>query len=314
MIIVIMTIVNISPIIDIEAAEKSFFTGIEKYISEAVLPYADFFQIDTTGDLFLGMAMPTFITDGSKKLSLLENTWFYPLTDGKMLLGLIEVDSYGENYSYSFVCNQSLQLSIIKYPIVVINDQKIEIESGNDLNIEIDKRTLNENILNNTYRLILSPVYPDGMLINIPYVDQVYSYACWAGCLASVYDYMTGTTFNTQFILDYAGIYYGATMNQTRNVAYDLGLSPSFINSTLTTTQLMNNIYNGYPMISGFLYGGTTGHMMVIRGYNSGSSYFHVLLMDPENGFAVVTSTSGSNLTFSYLGATFTLNEYFCVY
>ena len=149
---------------------------------------------------------------------------------------------------------------------------------------------------------------PDGHVLSVPLKKQTTPKSCWAACVASVAQYLTGRTYSC------SGISTGASMDETIDVVRSLGLNATNAITSIYIADLMNYICDDSPILGGFLYGGNNGHMMVIRGYSSGSNHFTLLLMDPvDASYVSVQIISSYNMSFSYAGYSWNLNEYSAV-
>lgn len=107
-----------------------------------------------------------------------------------------------------------------------------------------------------------------------------------------------------------------ASMSETVRALSLIGTNHSNILTSLGSNNLVRNIYEGNPIIGGFVtIGVSIGHMMVIRGYSSGNSHLNMLLMDPADAsYVSVSIMNDSNMKFTHSGYTWVLNEYVIVY
>ncbi len=138
----------------------------------------------------------------------------------------------------------------------------------------------------------------------VPWVPQTGQHTCWAASVACIGNYLTSYWHSEQYI---AQSVFGTDWDYPASIDVALGaLYSEYIvsypyyayTSVPTDTRMYNNISNGYPVYSRWVYSGT-GHACVIRGISTGS---YVMVVDPAFGN---TTAYKSNGTYSYYSSVY---------
>ena len=141
---------------------------------------------------------------------------------------------------------------------------------------------------------------------------------CWAGCMASIINYLKGTSYSCANIAtDYVDTNgQGASITQVRTWFTDFNLYFSRNTNGTSLSNLVSSLRGGTPVYGSFE--GGEGHAMVIRGVDFGNNTFSV--MDPALRTGTyyrtgnILNPSGTTATFrisSTSGAvTYTMRDY----
>ena len=295
---------------------------IATFLEETVLPFKEVYTLAAKSEceVYLGEEFPVYrSTDDAGIERVTSNA--RPIVQDNKVVGIIEYSYSASGYSFAYWEKPAVGMEMIQYPVLVNIRGKLKIVDAREFGIETD--IVVDNPTDSLTKLCLNlpndpagkekgeKSVPDHYSLAVPTVYQTTPYNCWAACVASVTNYFKGTTYSDSQIATDEGLFYGAGMYSTKSALEHKSVSVSSVYSSLSSSQVMSWTYAGAPIVAEFDYGSSNTHMMVIRGYSSGASYFTVLLMDPENGSASASVSSGSNLVLSYGGDTLYL--YSCV-
>lgn len=297
-------------------------TSAEEFLTDVTTSFCDSFNLSSQAEIWIGAEVPCYICTNNDEKYIRAIDAIYPILSENTVIGLLNVHCLPTgNYTFAYSEGLSNVINSRNEKIAILSDgrtQTILFESSyyeqeSQLCIEgiefIYPYLKNEQLSINKTKEVNT--LPNTYSLNVPAKQQLYSSTCWAACIASVAQYYTGIAYTTIGIINATGNSSGATMSMVYSTLNSMNIPVSGIYTSLSVNTLMNNIYSGKPMIGGFLYGGTSGHMMVIRGYSSSSSNLSMLLMDPMIGGNVAVSIiSGSNMSFNYSGLSWYLNEY----
>ena len=151
----------------------------------------------------------------------------------------------------------------------------------------------------------------------VPTKYQTYSNICWAACVASITQYLTGANHTAiQVASSVAGTSVVATYNATKDLTEIIAILRSFSGQSYfshsvapTQQRIYDNLVGGYPLIGGVTNVSTySNHAVVIRGIYMDS---HILLMDPYSGYvSAYLSSGGFRYTNPDNNKTFALTSY----
>lgn len=143
--------------------------------------------------------------------------------------------------------------------------------------------------------MAVQPMTTGSVSLNVPYVGySSYSKICWAACVASISNYLVGSTY---FASDIArmktptgNLNVGATLSESCTYLYEatepysnVGIFYGAYESAPNNTVIRNQLEQDYPLIGRFKYSGDDfGHQVVICGIYDGTSIWRITAMNPS--------------------------------
>ena len=156
---------------------------------------------------------------------------------------------------------------------------------------------------------------------DVDYISQGSYNICWAACIASIVNYLSGTDLDA---VDVAVMYYGSNWNQGLSpyteddiLRQAYGLSYYCVNVPSTQSAAFNlfkyNIQRNRPIYANFLYL-SSGHASVIYGVEDAAGY--VYIMEPNTGFWTLqySSSLGYYFILPSNNRTYSLDYLTCTY
>ncbi len=304
------------------AQEDRFLQSVQEFLCNAVMD-DNVYHLSDYQTIQLGNGLTCYAEQVDGSITKL-NAKCYGLYNKEEAIGLLCCynDESGYSFSYSEELAKELTETNGKVAIVftptsttIVEEKGILFDVRRDRITEFTKAT--PNFQNITIELTVHqwPQTVHGMLtapssysLGVPLEGQGENTPhCWAASTAAVLNYYHPGSYSCLSIVSATGIYNGATMGQTRSFILGEGYTPSSIQTSnyLTVNTLMNRIYGGTPILSGFYNNSNQDHMFVIRGYSSSSSALYLKLMDPKGNlgsgsYVSVSITNASGMQFNY--------------
>lgn len=283
-------------------------TNVERFLSESVLP-DDVYSISDYDTVYMGQKVPTYlITDTEFRVA---DAQYYPIIADSSVIGLIGISNDNGNYQFSYTegYNYKINSAMTENPFVAIinNGEQFEIINSRhnllSLNSSIEYTNPTEKLIE--LNLKISTYLPNYFNLSVPKKLQSTNWDCWSACAASL-----GQYYNNGKV--YTSIQVGEMINhKTYGYARDVIKALYDIYGVVVSTRagspdlgdLMLWLYDyEAPTIAGIYYGGDAGHMVVIDGWSSGTSYTALRMMDPASGYMTVSITAGRYIEFIYNG------------
>lgn len=313
---------------EFSSAKDEMVAEAERFLSETVF-IDDNYRLSKLSSIVLGSEIPSYLVD-SKQGGVLVTTdvSYYPVICEREIIGLLGVykldDQYLFSYSEGHAHLLTKELTNCREIALVWDDNLLKIVSvSENVSATTNTRYSNDLAYANPFD---SCTYLSLERINMPrasvpssyalYVEaklQSFNWDCWAACTACVGQYYTGINYSSTDVALLMNITDGATVQETKTALRTLynyiAVAPS---ASLTFSDIIQLTYNrGKPIIAGLYNQFIGGHMVVIYGYASGSSYSAISIMDPESGKTTVSlSNTTTPLQLILSGIPFQINEY----
>lgn len=302
-----------------DVSKTNLIQGVESLLYNSDLSYTN---------ITLGNSIPTYIIeDDIIKISEVQS---YPLLDNNTVIGFIS--SYSKNNStpsitFTTAYNKILNDFINSYSeialigngkdFIVISKYSSSALIGNNFNFTqsdiIQYATIKKysdiNITKSNSRSNkASVISANGNGLSVPIKKQQNPYICWAACVASVGQYKTGLNKDSLYVAQTLGNTGGGTIIDISNaLSLIYNLKSTAYSGSFYFNNLKTQIDSNKPVIGGFV-SSSSGHAVVLSGYNSSSSSASFAYMDPWDG-AMYTSNiiQDGNFTFTSGGYVYSL-------
>lgn len=306
------------------------FSEVETFLLEGVLAFEDIYTLSECVDIGIGLEIPFYIiSDNSQGYTKSEISYF-PIVSNSTIVGILQVYqnfdgdtifSYSEGYADAlnrFISQNSAIALIAEGQAVSLVSTQTSMSLSetatatfselSDFDLPLCHPLSVIQTLNISSSLRATP---DTYTLPVNLKLQSENWDCWAACVASMGQFYGGASLTSLQVADAVGIHTTATMYQTRSALSSVfGVTTSRISQSPVFSDIVYNTYNrSAPLVAGFS-GPKVGHMVVIRGYASGSSYLNVLFMDPGVGYSSVSVLQNQPLTITWAGVLYTCNEY----
>lgn len=306
-----------------------------RFISDSVVPFGSDFAANHYDELKVGDAIPTYSLDqGSDSIHPCE-IQYYPISADSQIIGLLGaflddqgnyLFSYSEGYSETInsVLAEDAKIALLgdgtHFEILTdsnqartIDDSEVEDSVANLRFIDPYEKLYSLNITTNAEQIPSAHSLPSSYSLSVPTKYRSERWDCWAACVASVGQYYTGIKKSSLQVADAVGIYEGADVYETRDALSSVyGVNASVYGGSLSPLEVEETLYyDETPIIAGMQpVRGGVGHMVVIKGYSTGSYYTSLSIMDPEEGSTAVSISTSNPIQFPLFGETFKMTAY----
>ena len=316
-------------------ASTDFYMQVESFLQNADVEYG----ISKYDNVFLGGEIPAYYVEDETGALQTSSIHYYPIFGDDSVIGLLETynDENGNQVFYyskahcktiNNFLKENVPIAVVGNgtSLFVVSNNKTEnlTEAGNTANLPCEySEVICSSPLNNLHSLNIaahqqSRAADSYMISGVLRHTQHETWACWAACVASYGYFYTekNYTYTSKVVADKMNWHDYATMSKVKSALKSLyGIShPYYSASNLHTSNLIRYISNDKPIMAGLVKSTNSsapGHMVIIRGYASKSSFFGLSIMDPaESEYALVSVSTDNPITFPIGAQVYKLNEY----